>query len=99
MDIVTTEHTPEMVFFECVVCDDRSAIEYRLYKRENVDPALECEWVYDIVVTRRSERTTSESIRAISFTYDSALDFVLSAIRYQITPISIFDFYEEYYSG
>lgn len=75
-------------------------IVYDIYKRANSDTALEAEYLYDVVLTKwdvGGERDLC-CIAAFGSSFDDAYNFVCCAIRFEVTPISLFDFYEEYLS-
>lgn len=77
---------------------DGCSLYYQLYRRKNTDTDIEAVWLYDLSVTKRkgSEILDHAQLRAVSSVYLDAVRLCETAIGWGISPISVYDFYEEY---
>ncbi len=76
-------------------------LTYRLIKRPNTDHTLYVRYVYDLLVTKHSDREVSgESavIPAVSSLFDRASEMYDCMVRNTVTPMCVAEFFEEYQS-
>lgn len=94
------DNTGQLLVFSEKLTFDTFCIVYRIYKRPNIDLALEAEHIYDVALTKIVGERVLDSccVTALSSSYGRALDFILYAMRYEVTPISLYDCYEQYLS-
>lgn len=94
------DSTGQLLVFSDKLSFDAFCVIYRIYKRSNTDPDIESEYVYDVVLLKVvGERVLGSCcVTAMSSSYKRALDFALYAMKYEVTPISLYDCYEQYLS-
>lgn len=100
-EVVTkSDKANELVYTRDASYIDGCTLRYELFRRKNTDMNIEVAWLYDFSLTKLKGREVLDRafISAVSSTYDAAVLMCETALRWGVSCISAYDFYEEFIS-